>query len=158
MIPIKNLTGQRFGKWTVINRALNRKHISYWICQCDCGNIHEVQGNNLKSNKSKQCQSCRNKIHKTLHGMRYTNLYNTWRAMKSRCLNPNHISYMDYGGRGITIEDKRWLIFENFFKDMGNRPKGFTLDRRDNNKGYYKENCRWTTMREQRINRRGKYE
>lgn len=68
--------------------------------------------------------------------------------MKERCLNPKHKAYKAYGGRGITV-CKRWLVFENFLEDMGERPEGKTLDRKDNDKGYTKSNCRWATKEEQ---------
>lgn len=76
------------------------------------------------------------------HGMHKTPEYTAWHDMKGRCLNPNHRSYAYYGGRGITI-DESWLEFENFYRDMGPRPSGLTLDRIDNDKGYSKDNCRW---------------
>lgn len=72
--------------------------------------------------------------------------------MKGRCLSPKHKAYPAYGGRGITVCEK-WLKFENFLKDMGERPEGKTLDRKDNDKGYYKGNCRWATSDEQYDNR-----
>ncbi len=74
--------------------------------------------------------------------------------MKQRCTNPNHRAYKDYGGRGITVCEQ-WLQFHYFLRDMGERPEGTTLDRIDNDKGYYKENCRWATGYEQGWNRRG---
>jgi hypothetical protein len=73
--------------------------------------------------------------------------------MRSRCLNPNYDKYPFYGGRGITICE-RWNSFENFLADMGERPEGLTLDRRNNDGNYEPSNCRWATALEQRHNRR----
>jgi hypothetical protein len=79
--------------------------------------------------------------------------YRAWCHMKSRCYNIADISYKDYGARGITVcED--WQQFENFLVDMGEAPQGTSLDRKDNNLGYCKENCRWATPIEQSNNRR----
>lgn len=78
----------------------------------------------------------------------------SWDCMKQRCTNPKHRAYKDYGGRGITICDS-WMKFDNFLRDMGERPEGMTLDRIDNSKGYCKENCRWATGYEQGWNKRG---
>lgn len=79
--------------------------------------------------------------------------YHTWEGIKKRCLNPNCINYNDYGGRGITV-DERWLDFRNFLEDMGEKPKGYSLDRIDNDRGYSKENCRWADLATQSNNRR----
>lgn len=97
---------------------------------------------------------------KPTHGMRYSKEYTAWSHMKDRCLNPKNKRYADYGGRGITVCE-RWMSFENFFEDMGLAPsKNLTLERVENEDGYYKENCKWATAKEQVINRRGikKYE
>lgn len=80
--------------------------------------------------------------------------YISWFNMKQRCFNKNNIRYKDYGGRGITVCDRWKNSFENFYKDMGERKEGFSLDRIDNNKGYYKENCKWSDNVEQGRNRR----
>jgi hypothetical protein len=73
--------------------------------------------------------------------------------MKTRCLNPKNDKWHRYGGRGITVCD-RWLSFDNFLADMGERPKGKTIDRIDNDGNYEKENCKWSTPKEQLQNRR----
>ena len=88
------------------------------------------------------------------HGMVGTKTYKSWENMKQRCLNKNDDEhYKDYGGRGIKV-CKRWMIFENFYGDMGERPKNKTLDRIDNNGNYCKENCKWSTQKEQNNNTR----
>lgn len=81
-------------------------------------------------------------------------LYATWTQMKARCYNPNATGYDNYGGRGITVCEEWLNSYETFANDMGERPKGCTLDRIDNNKNYCKENCKWSTAIEQASNRR----
>lgn len=87
------------------------------------------------------------------HGMYGTRTNRSWEAMKRRCLNPKANNYSDYGGRGISIPDK-WLKFEGFYEDMGERPEGMSLERINNSVGYSKDNCRWATQKEQNNNKR----
>lgn len=79
--------------------------------------------------------------------------YSSWCAMKKRCLYPNDKSFHEYGGSGIKI-CQRWFKFKNFLEDMGIRPNGKSIDRIDNNLGYFKENCKWSTDKEQALNKK----
>ena len=86
------------------------------------------------------------------HGMKYTTTYSSWTAMKDRCLNPKSKDYFCYGAKGIIV-CKEWLIFENFYADMGDKPKDYSIDRIDNTKGYSKDNCRWANRNTQQRNK-----
>lgn len=152
------LTGQKFGLLTVIKRKENDKwRNSQWLCQCDCGNIIKVGGANLKIGRTKSCGCLWNKSimgTKSKHGYSYSKIYQVWKNMKGRCLNPYSPLWKYYGSRGITVCERWVCSFENFLEDMGEQPEGLTLDRKDNNGNYEPSNCRWTTHTEQMRNSR----
>jgi hypothetical protein len=153
-----DITGKRFGRWTVlaIHPKRDRRWAVLWLCRCDCGAEHIVRGSSLHTGYSTSCGCIRReKLKKLLtkHGMSEARVYGVWEAMVQRCTNPNNADYDNYGGRGITVcED--WRSFENFFADMGEPPPGLTLDRIDNNGNYEPGNCRWTSYSVQLKNRR----
>jgi hypothetical protein len=109
---------------------------------------------NLRNGMTKSCGCLRreNPSHVT-HGKRHTPTYEIWKSMKARCSNPRNKSYASYGGRGITF-DPAWNSFETFLADMGEKPSGLSLDRKDNDGPYSKANCRWTTGKVQCRNKR----
>ena len=154
-----NHKGKRFNKLIVIKDSGKRYRGSgdiLWECICDCGNITYTRGCHLKSGHTKSCGCLRDdkvKLLSTSHGMYRTPENYSWRAIKQRCHQLNYYNFFRYGGRGIYV-CRRWRnSFENFFKDMGPRPKGKTLDRIDNNGPYGKWNCRWATATQQYYNK-----
>lgn len=148
-----NIVGLKFGDLTVMETADRGKYKELrLLCLCDCGNKKNVSRSHLIGGDVKSC-GCFLKEFKKTHGMSYTRTYTTWESMIDRCFNENYSRFNDYGARGISV-CKAWIKFEKFYEDMGDRPKGKTLDRIDNTKGYFKENCRWATPKEQSRNSR----
>ena len=147
MTRVRALIGEVFGRLTAV-----------WRCSCSCGNTHDVLGSVLVKGLSRSCGCLRRDStgpHKT-HGMKGTKIYGIWNSMKQRCGNPNVLSYKDYGGRGIKV-CRRWQRFENFYADMGDRPEGKTLERRDNDADYGPENCYWAAKEVQVKNKRNNH-
>lgn len=148
--------GTRFGRLTTVGEAFRHKSARSYVCVCDCGNKRIVPSQSLRECRQVSCGCYRvEQIGKTsfLHGMSKTPIHNLWLGMIQRCTDVNNHAYASYGGRGIKVSIP-WLKFVNFYADMGDVPPGLTLDRRDNDKGYSKENCHWVTPKAQANNRR----
>lgn len=153
-----DLTGERFGRLTVIERKGSVKKRALWLCQCDCGNTTLVTTNSLKTGNTQSCGCYRLERDvevNTTHGGTGTRLYNIWNGIKSRCSNPNDTCYQHYGARGITVCDewkndfssfRKWAL-ENGYAD------NLTIERKDVNGNYEPNNCCWITLVQQGYNK-----
>jgi len=151
-----DLTGQRFGDLVVLTYAgyYHKTSSILWLCQCDCGERNVVRTSSLRHGKSKSC-GC-GMGWKLKHGHSDSRTYSSYRAMMRRCYKPKTASYKHYGGRGICV-CARWhgpQGFINFLADLGERPRGKTIDRKDVDGNYCPQNCRWATKIMQENNKR----
>ena len=161
MSPKVDLTGQRFGLFTVLREGGRISRKVCWICRCDCGVIKEVAGQALTTGHTKSCgclKSTVTRTRSTSHGLRWHYLYRTWSGIISRTANPTNPSYRNYGARGIRMCDE-WVSDPGLFirwvlENLGDRPPGKSLDRIDNDDWYRPGNVKWSTASEQRRNQR----
>ncbi len=161
MRAVVDRRGEKHTRLTVIERAPNASKTdnnARWLCKCECGKTVIAYGHDLKRGKFKSC-GCLNAERIRKHGMAGTKVYKVWKSMKSRCDDPKQHGYHNYGGRGIKY-DPAWIDFENFYRDMGDPPKGgpkgakMTIDRLDNEGSYCKANCSWKSLKDNLNNRR----
>lgn len=163
MRKVIDLTGQRFGRLTVLELGKPKNGRTAWKCKCDCGNIAIVDACSIKSGHTKSCGCLRSEVVKetvTKHGLSRSKVRKTWKNMISRCENKKCSQYEDYGGRGISVCKKwhdlevfaKWAYANGFSEEKTKSEQ--TIERKDVNGNYEPNNCCFVTMKEQNNNKR----
>lgn len=155
---VKDLTGAKFGRLTVLglDHVANRK--SYWLCQCECGAQKVIRADNLHSNTGRPVTlscGCYNREKRTnlIDNRSKSKLYHVYYGILQRCNNPKAESYQYYGARGIKCKFADWEHFRDWAVNSGYKD-GLTIDRINNDGDYEPSNCCWVTMQEQQLNKR----
>lgn len=161
MSKLIDLTGQRFGRLTVVSRTENTPQgKARWDCQCECGKkASGVIGTHLRSGHTISCGCVQKEgFHETIskHNQSGTRIYEIWAGMKKRTTNANRKDFKYYGERGVEVCSEWENDFEAFYgwALQNGYANNLTLDRKDNNKGYSPDNCRWISQKEQCNNKR----
>lgn len=160
----KMMHGMRFGRLVVVSEAPSVKGRAMWLCQCDCGQIRTVAGSHLRNGNTTSCgclqkeKTIDNNKARSTHGMCRTHIHRIWLHIKDRCGNEKCKSYMNYGGRGITICDEWKDDFQTFYDYVSKLPhfeeEGYSIDRINNDGNYEPGNVKWSTTKEQANNKR----
>jgi len=149
-------SGDKYNRLTAISFHHKVRYDQYWLFKCDCGAEKVIRTSHVRSGATKSC-GCFNtesRSKRKKHGMNGTRPWRIWRNLINRCDNPNMTQYEDWGGRGISY-DPKWKDFSAFWEDMKDGySDNLSIDRIDNNKNYCKENCKWSTRKEQNNNQR----
>jgi hypothetical protein len=160
MSPFIDRTGNKFGKLTVLHLDLEKstKKRKFWVCICECGKTKSIISDSLSGNRTKSC-GCLQVENQLIQaakrrkwGPELLPTRHIWRLMWRRCENSKDGVYKYYGARGIKVCDA-WKDFDVFLSDMGIKPEGLTLERKDVNGNYCPKNCCWVTPLEQMRNR-----
>lgn len=162
-----DISGLKNNQLTVISFVEIKNRKSYYLCRCSCGVEKVMLGQSVKYGYAKSCghvarvytdeeRQKRRERALLLRRKFYAKDKNdrtriSWRAMVQRCTSKNHWKYPRYGGRGIKVTEE-WMNFDNFLRDMGERPEGKTIDRIDNDGDYEMSNCKWSNPKEQAMN------
>jgi len=155
----EDLTGKKFGRFLVAGQVENNLgvKVAFWNVVCECGNARVLRNYVLKSGHTLSCGCAKRDAvisRNTRHGLSELPEYVVWKLMRRRCNSSGATGWGYYGGRGIAV-CKEWDDFNTFYADMGSRPSpDHQIDRKDNDKGYCKENCKWSTRGEQMRNYR----
>jgi hypothetical protein len=165
MGSLVDLTGKRFGRLIVKERALTDRKRTTWVCQCDCGKQKTVRASDLRSGHTQSCgclhkeivatSSFVHRVDTTSHGKSRTRIYGIWSGIKTRCYNKHWKNHKNYGGRGISVCEEWRNNFQAFYDwAMSNGYSDeLTIDRIDVDGNYEPSNCRWITLAEQQKNR-----
>jgi hypothetical protein len=155
MSALIDITGQVFGRLTVIGFAGTANRRALWLCRCECGNEHNAQGKLLRDGKVKSCGCLRvewPRVYRPTHGDarrgQRTRLHRIWTGMLTRCHNPNCQAFPRYGGKGVDVEWPSYEAFREWALANGYRDE-LSIDRRDNEKNYSADNCQWSTAKQQ---------
>jgi len=144
----------QYNMLTVLGDAGKNKHAKLlWLVRCECGTETVKIASTVRSGRTRSC-GCLARRGNIVHGQKRHPLYSTWCNLRTRCDNPNNPAYKNYGARGIDY-DPRWSDFMVFLQDVGEKPfSAASLDRINNDQGYYPDNIRWATRITQRRNSR----